>query len=395
MDRNLNPSEVHRLAATELNLFHLAGTIPGLHLEGAHIQPGTPIYDLTGEILFYRVGLTSSSGPSSGYADIAAHSLFGAPLLATAPDTSWNARAWLEKARAAYQLIQTDVKRQRDYDEIRFVAYSFPKLAVQFLADGKEITMLELGTWAVVPPANRDRRPLEPGSFERWSLIEELPKDQQAEAHKRFEERLEALNKIELPSAAHASLISKSILEPAFGVLSLYDSWELHYSTDAATHTPCYQLHGQETNVWCVAASVQMVLEFYRYQYTQSRIAQQLGLGTLSNPSGLPYARDNDVAVALNAMSSGALTANMLTTPAFSAYTSELRANRPMVSFIPGHSRSVAGYTQSRFVLLHSHGFRGLLVYDPWPPNAGVITRWENFDTQTYRRAFTAHVTTI
>jgi GTP cyclohydrolase II len=32
---------------------------------------------------------------------------------------------------------------------------------------------------------------------------------------------------------------------------------------------------------------------------------------------------------------------------------------------------------------------RGLLVYDPWPPNVGVITRWENFDTTTYRFAFT------
>jgi hypothetical protein len=44
---------------------------------------------------------------------------------------------------------------------------------------------------------------------------------------------------------------------------------------------------------------------------------------------------------------------------------------------------------------LGGSSFRGLLVYDPWPPNVGVITRWENFDTQTYRRAFTAHVTTI
>jgi len=47
------------------------------------------------------------------------------------------------------------------------------------------------------------------------------------------------------------------------------------------------------------------------------------------------------------------------------------------------------------FISLGGNAFRGLLVYDPRPPNAGVITRWENFDTQTYRRAFTAHVTTI
>jgi hypothetical protein len=33
-------------------------------------------------------------------------------------------------------------------------------------------------------------------------------------------------------------------------------------------------------------------------------------------------------------------------------------------------------------------------VHDLAAIELGVITRWENFDTQTYRRAFTAHVTT-
>jgi hypothetical protein len=59
-----------------------------------------------------------------------------------------------------------------------------------------------------------------------------------------------------------------------------------------------------------------------------------------------------------------------------------------LISFIPGHSRTVAGYTRSLWSF--AGGFRGLLVYDPWPPNAGVITRWENFATQSYRLAFTA-----
>jgi hypothetical protein len=35
---------------------------------------------------------------------------------------------------------------------------------------------------------------------------------------------------------------------------------------------------------------------------------------------------------------------------------------------------------------------RGLLVYDPWPPNVGVITRYENYATHTYRDTFTAQV---
>ena len=395
----LQPSEVHRMAVIELNLFNLAHTLPGMHLEGTVFDAGVPIYDPCGEVLFYRLPLRHESGRQTGYADMAAHTLFGAPLLATAPDAAWNAETWIAQAQSALARLRHDHDYRKmklaDYDEVRLVAFSFPKLAVQFLRKGKELIMLELGTWAIVPPARREeRKPMEPSSFERWSLIEEMPDAEKEAAHERFEERTKNLSEIELRSAQDTSLVARANLA-SWVTVSLRDSRELHYSTRASDHYDCYELRGQETNVWCVAASVQMVLDFYRYEYTQSRIAQALGLGTLTNPSGLPYANDNDVAVQLNALSSGALSAVMLTTPPFGAYTAEIRANRPLVSFIPGHSRTVAGYTQSILVVFASSGFEGLLVYDPWPPNAGVVTRWENFATQTYRRAFTAHVTTI
>ena len=396
MKPNINPADVHRFAAVELNLFNRADALPGMNLEGAYLNPGTPIHDPTGEVLFYRIPLRHQCGDRMGYADIAAHTLFGSPLLAAAPDATWDSDARIAEAQSVFERMRIDRKRLSDYDEVRLVAFSFPKLAVQFLAKGKEVVMLELGTWAIVPPrAKVKRKPMEPSSFERWSLIEEMPARLKRGAHKRFEERTSALAHPDLRAMADASMIAKSNLAVRDSVLKLKISRELHYSTRSVDHYTCFQLRGQETNVWCVAASVQMVLDFYRYEYPQTRIAQALGLGTLTNPNGLPYARDNDVAVQLNALSSGALTAQMLTSPAFSAYTSEINANRPLVSFIPGHSRTIAGYTRSLFVILGGTGFRGLLVYDPWPPNAGVITRWENFDTQTYRRAFTARVTTI
>jgi hypothetical protein len=389
MKANLKLTDVHTLARVELNLFNLAHALPGMPLEGAQIDPGTPIYDPSGEVLFYRVPLRDAAGDRLGYADIAAHTLFGSPLLATAPDASWDARAWIAEAQSVFEQLRHHNtyrrKKLADYDE-----------AVQFLANGKEVIMLELATWAVVPQEKRrKRKPMQPDSFERWSLIEEMPARSKSRGHKRFEERARALSRIKLLDVTEANTISRNNLLAWDSILRLYDTRELHYSTRSSDHYTCYELRGQETNVWCVAASVQMVLDFYRYNYTQSRIAQALNLGTLQNPNGLPYANDNDVAVQLNALSSGALTAQMLTSPAFSTYTAEIRANRPLVSFIPGHSRTVAGYTQALFAMLGTTGFHGLLVYDPWPPNAGVITRWENFDTQTYRRAFTAHVTTV
>jgi hypothetical protein len=55
----------------------------------------------------------------------------------------------------------------------------------------------------------------------------------------------------------------------------------------------------------------------------------------------------------------------------------------------------VAGYTEHLIAQIYTQPYRGLLVYDPWPPNAGVITKWENFATHTYQYAYTARVTKI
>ena len=84
-------------------------------------------------------------------------------------------------------------------------------------------------------------------------------------------------------------------------------------------------------------------------------------------------------------------------TPDWPLFMNEIRANRPLISFVPGHSRTVAGYTRSLLHLLGELPYRGLLVYDPWPPTdcehpeaGGVITRWENFGATTYRHAFSA-----
>jgi hypothetical protein len=173
----------------------------------------------------------------------------------------------------------------------------------------------------------------------------------------------------------------------------LNDTRELHYSTNDADHHACYELRSQQTSVWCVAASVQMLLDFYRYNYLQTRIATELGLGTLSSPSGLPYGDEQLVVDTLEDLTSNALGAGMNWSPSWTQFRNEIRANRPLISFIPGHSRTVAGYTRSGLPWLSP--FRGLLVYDPWPPNVGVITRWENFDTQSYRVTFNAQLTLV
>lgn len=396
MDKNLKSEEIRKLASLELNLLNYSRAFPSGMLEGARLDVGTPVYDLNGELLFHRVALVKNE-TLHGYVDVGAHPALGAPLLAAAPGASWDEQAVVAEARRAFHEHIYEGHGQRSkvaYDEIRFVAYSFPKIAIQFLREKKEIAMLECFTWIPVPSPNRDRKRLEPGNFERWSLLDEIDERRREENTRKFTERVRSVSELEL-RGFDPSLVARTVLDPIASRIRLVWSGELHYSGRSSDHHVCYELRGQETNVWCVAASVQMVLDFYRYNYAQTKIAAQLGLGTLTNPNGLPYARVGDVVTQLQVMSSNALTAAMITGPSFGDFVSELNQNRPMISFIPGHSRTVAGYTESLIYILGLGGFRGLLVYDPWPPNAGVITRWENFDTQTYQYAYSARVTTI
>jgi hypothetical protein len=126
MKSKLTVAEVHDLATVELNLFNLAHTLPGMRLEGAQLDPGTPIYDVSGEVLFYRVPLRDECGERLGYADVAAQTLFGSPLLATAADPAWDAHAWVAKAQTALERLSREQSYNRkelsEYDDVRLVA---------------------------------------------------------------------------------------------------------------------------------------------------------------------------------------------------------------------------------------------------------------------------------
>lgn len=391
----IESKDARTLAGVELNALALAGVFPKERLAGAEVSAqATPVYDITGAVLFHRLPVERGR-EQLGAADVAADPVMGDVLIAYADGMIWNPDALTGEAR--------EVARRRGYevdgaDEARFVAYSYPKLGVQFLRAGEEIVLLELFTWEPVPPAgaqskqSKERKPLEPENFERWSLIEELPATQRRSRAKRFHERLRSIGELKIPRRVYE--IDPDVWRDIL-VFQLVETREIRYSLRTSHHTPCYELRGQETNVWCVGASSQMLLDFYRYEYTQDRLAQELGLGTKSNPNGLPYSQVAHVVTALEALTGNGLDVTMITDPTFATFRNEIRANRPLISFVPGHSRTVAGFTETRIPVLFGGSNRGLLVYDPWPPNAGVITRWENFATQTYQYAYTAEVTKI
>jgi hypothetical protein len=381
-------AEVRRAAAFQLNALHATDALPVERFEGARLGArGTLIYDVNGDPLFQRIPLARGR-EIVAFADVAANEAMGDALIAVSHGVEWNEKSILKEAAAAARKKCRGLR----FDKMRFVAYSFPKVAVQFLLDGQEVLMLEWMTWAEVPlPKYRERRKGEPpGNFERWSFLDEMPPAAKRARIKRFDRLLGQWN------ARRFARLRPYVLDKAKFLdrfrFRLFETYEMHYSPHAGDHKVCFELRGQQTNVWCVAASVQMLLLFYRYNYTQVRLADEMDLGTLSNPNGLPYGDEQKVVDTIEKLSSNALDAAMNPSPTFNVYRNDLRLNRPMVSFIPGHSRAAAGYTRNLLAFLGFTPFRGLLVYDPWPPNAGVITRWENFDTSSYRHAFTARL---
>jgi hypothetical protein len=377
-----------RAAAFQLNTLNATDALPAERFEGARLGArGTLIYDLNGEPLFQRVPLTKGR-EIVAFADIAVHEAMGDALIAVSHGVEWDERSIVKEAVAAARKKRKQVR----YDEIRFVAYSFPKVAVQFLSEGREVLMLEWMTWAVVPPARyQERRKGEPpGNFERWSFLDETPPAARRARARKFEKLLRQWNARRFARYRADVLARSKFLDLVR--FKLFETYEIRYSPHAGDHKVCFELRGQETNVWCVAASVQMLLLFYRYDYTQVRLADEMDLGTLSNPNGLPYGDEQKVVDTIETLSSNALDAAMDPTPTFNVYRNDLRLNRPMISFIPGHSRACAGYTRNLLAFPGFTPFRGLLIYDPWPPNVGVITRWENFNISSYRHAFTARL---
>lgn len=387
------PDDEHRVrVALELNALHSTGALGDL-LEGATIGAGTPIYDLNDELLYARHPLTGVGG--KGYADVAVHQAIGGVLMAISHGLEWKDEDVLNDAsQAVKKYLGADAARAPF--TTRFVAYSYPKLAVQFLsAEGKELALLELWSWRPVPPL-RERAPGELPTFnERSSFLDSQADEAKAHQQKRFKRRVRELMSIPNRQEISRDGIAGRPFADQMGAKPPHKAphrRELRFSRRSIDHHTCYEVQGQRNSLWCVAASVQMLLDFYRYEYTQDRLAAKLGLGTNRKPRELADFHAAKIVPIVESLSGNALEVTMKRSPTWTDFRREIGANRPVLSFVPGHARTIAGYMENRPLPHHLSTFRGLLVYDPWPPNEGVVTRWENIDVQTYTVAFMARL---
>ncbi len=133
-----------------------------------------------------------------------------------------------------------------------------------------------------------------------------------------------------------------------------------------------------------------MLLDFYRYEYPQKRLAAGLGLGTAANPKDLASGQEGKVVEVIESLSGNALNVTMHKDPTWADFHDEILANRPVISFVPGHARTIAGYTDTGPISANLGTTQCLLVYDPWPPPNGVVS--VEIYPRDYTFAFTARL---
>src|SRR5579859_4027564 len=222
------------LVATHVSVLTAVGALPEIPGARRIAARPTAVYDLNGELLFWRAAIV---GAADSYVDIAAHPALGGPLVSVSRGVAWTPDDLVAEARRSLpKRLATGV------DATRFVAYSYPKVAVQFLRDGAEVALVELFTNARVPEQRQRDEDEPPGNFERWSYLDELPSRRRRANERRHALQIEGLSDLaQRLDIRDRRLISIDEVD-WLGIST--DSRELHYSGRATEHATCYELRG-------------------------------------------------------------------------------------------------------------------------------------------------------
>lgn len=359
-----------RLAYAELNLIRMSDKrMRRLFREAAPSDVGSIIYDLNGEKLLQRITLEKAGGPV-GYLDVALHGALGNPLQRVSFGLPWDEAKILEaaNARAAEWSIV-------DFDQVRFVVYDFPKVGVQFLRDSEELLLID---WATLSRVRREEVDVfgERLRFEQWSLLDEMRFSSRRRSEDRFVDLLRTLRTLAEEEGRERWSLTDRLSEV---VTREY----LRFSKKQPSHSLCFEMRPQEEEELCVAACAEMMLDFYRDEYTQQEIATALGLGA----TGLSCARHEfEIVEVLEALAGHGFLAWLNACPhSFGREVKkEIRENRPLILIGGSHARVIVGYIEinlpgGKFPAL------GFSLYNPWPPGKGEIEYWEAFDPSRYR----------
>jgi hypothetical protein len=377
-----------------------AGGVHGLEAWGGYEIEEQPliIHDLNGQVLFYE--FTVSSGKNQvGSIKASAGRVIGSPVVTM----ELGPRKW--SRGKAVERAEEEARRRFPHaklSEPELVCYCYPKLGVRIHAEddrGRRGVIVDVADGSVVERLGKD----DGEGFTAYSFYDEVAEPQREVRLRRFaqaDREMEAVRR-ENPALFQAGIfvedvarirdlfVSRSIR--LVDQISLYSSRVLKYGPRCSPHD-CFQLYAQQTSVYCAVATAQMILDFYRWNFTQDDIATTMhtGAGGTQNP---------DQVAGYQSLSNQTLVATFDGTASWAEAKAEIDANRPVKSGIPGHARACAGWKQQNIFILGGAPKRWLLIYDPWPWNADICAGgkivWEDWDAVEHTNFITVrHRTT-
>lgn len=345
------------------------------------------IHDLNGTVLFYEF-TAMRGGTPAGYLRASASKTIGSAV----PAIILGSRGWDPDVamREATEQAKKLFPRAKFGDK-ELVCYSYPKIGVKIDIKGEEKgvqgVIFDVASHALVDRFGAD----ELEGFTSWSFYDEIAERESPLREQLWEladKELEAA-KADTPKILNRGFSDREIqaVKPTFvpqpGAavpMPLYSQQVIQYCRHCTTHE-CCALHSQQTNVYCAVATGQMILDFYRYPYTQTEIATAMGTtagGTSNDGQKKGY----------ETLSKNCLVATIDTTADWAEAKAEIDANRPLKSGIPGHARACFGWKRQNIFIIGQKPKRWLYILDPWPWNAdlckGGAVVWEDWDAITH-----------
>lgn len=363
-----------RAAANAVARLHvgIASGLPGLTgWRAPTLDPPITVHDLDGHPLFYDFPVRNANGSQVGVARAAAATALAQPVMSVyLGRMRWDVAGATERATAAI----VSEHRGRVL-RANLVCYAYPKLGIAIEwrtpRGATRRTVFDVGDLSVVPdvvepelrgPGARsifDGIPEEAvgGGIERYRLHENLVTEIEERSRQKLAMKLE--------------LAEFTAVQVAVGpLLKLWTNRRLTFCTHTYSHE-CFVMHGQQTGVWCTVATGQMVLDFWRYHFTQAQIAAAMGTGSGGTSWGGEEA-------GLESLTGNHFDASSDYSPTFAKAKAEIDANRPFDYSYSYHSMACAGYSEQTIAIQGSTPSQQVYLYDPWPVSTGTI-RWETW----------------
>ncbi len=368
-----------------------AGEIREFRRWGGYDLDPTPltIYDLNGKILFYEFSVMDGD-KVVGSTKTAASKTIGSPVITM----EFGKRSWnVEKATKKAKNKVNKLFPKAIITETELICYSYPKIGIRVYFDDlkskNQNIIFDIASLDLIERYATGESD-ETDDFACRSFYQDVVEPEIEKREKSWllaNKELEAvrsntpvalkmnLGGSELSEVKNALFPRPTVVPPTNVAINWYSSKTISFSPRCNTHE-CFELYAQKTNVYCAVATGQMILDFYRYHYTQNQIATAMGTGHGTSNTGQVNGYES--------LSKNCLNATYDSTANWHEARNEINANRPLKSGIPGHARACAGWKKQNIHIIGQQPKKWLKIYDPWPWNANICkggrVYWESWD---------------